>query len=90
METIVMHLNRAPEPPSRRSPLPIPGELEELVLACLAKNPEQRPQSADQLAMRLASLPMAEAWTPLRAREWWDEHRPASSADLQPALAGTG
>jgi serine/threonine-protein kinase len=89
METIVMHVNRAPEPPSRRSTLPIPGELEQLVLACLAKNPDERPQSADQLAMRLASLPMAETWTPLRAREWWDEHRPASPADLQPALAET-
>jgi tRNA A-37 threonylcarbamoyl transferase component Bud32 len=89
METIVMHVNRAPEPPSQRSTLPIPGELEELVLACLAKNPDERPQSADQLARRLASLPMAEAWTPLRAREWWDEHRPVSLAALQTALVET-
>jgi serine/threonine-protein kinase len=89
METILMHVNHAPEPPSRRSGRPIADKLEELVLACLAKNPDQRPQSADQLAMRLALLPMAEAWTPLRAREWWDEHRPATGANLQPALAET-
>jgi hypothetical protein len=31
--------------------------------------------------MRLASVRMADDWTPLRAKEWWDENR-ASDASL--------
>jgi eukaryotic-like serine/threonine-protein kinase len=80
METIVLHVNREPEPPSRRTTGPIPADLEEVVLACLAKDPADRPQTADELALRLGSVRVEEAWTPLRAKEWWDENRPASPA----------
>ncbi|MDQ3427410.1 MAG: serine/threonine protein kinase [Gemmatimonadota bacterium] len=77
METMVMHISRQPEPPSARTTLPIPGDLEALVLACLAKDPDARPQTADELAARLASVPLAGEWTTSLAREWWDRHRPA-------------
>jgi serine/threonine-protein kinase len=77
METIVMHVNKEPEPPSRRARFPIPYELDELVMACLAKSPGDRPQSADELSMRLAAVPLEREWTVDRAREWWDRHRPA-------------
>jgi serine/threonine-protein kinase len=88
METIVLHVNREPEPPSRRTTSPIPADLETIVLACLAKDPADRPATADELAMRLASVPMAEDWTPVRAREWWDENRPASTAGAaEPVMA---
>jgi eukaryotic-like serine/threonine-protein kinase len=80
METIVLHVNREPEPPSRRTTRAIPADLEAIVLDCLAKEPAHRPQTADQLALRLESVRLGEAWTPLRAKEWWDEHRPASPA----------
>ena len=79
METIVLHVNRPPEPPSRRIARPIPAELEEIVLDCLAKDPADRPQTADELAERLAAVRTAEAWSPRRAREWWDGHREAST-----------
>jgi eukaryotic-like serine/threonine-protein kinase len=80
METIVMHVHREPEPPSRRTGRPIPADLERIVLDCLAKDPARRPQTADELAMRLASVRLADDWTPLRAKEWWDDHRPAPAA----------
>ncbi len=78
METIMLHVNREPEPPSRRTTRPIPAELEAIVLACLAKDPADRPQTADELARRLAAVRMVADWTPLRAREWWDETRPVA------------
>ena len=91
METIVLHVNREPEPPSRRTARPIPADLEEIVLACLAKDPADRPQTADELAKRLGAVRVAEEWTPPRAREWWDEHRPASPAGAaDPAMAQAG
>jgi eukaryotic-like serine/threonine-protein kinase len=85
METIVMHVHREPEPPSRRTSLPVPAELEAIVLDCLAKNPADRPQTADELAARLASVPLAREWSGIRAREWWDRHRPAGRG-VEPAL----
>jgi hypothetical protein len=80
METIVLHVNREPDPPSRRTTRAIPADLDEIVLACLAKDPADRPPTADELAMRLGSVRVGEEWTPLRAKEWWDENRPATPA----------
>jgi serine/threonine-protein kinase len=79
LETMMMHVHREPEPPSQRSGRAIPAELEALVLACLAKDPDDRPQSADELASRLQGLPVALLWTPARARDWWDAERPATA-----------
>ena len=79
METIVMHVHRAPDPPSRRTSRPIPTELEEIVLACLAKSPADRPQTADELADRLGAVDVGEEWTAARARLWWEENRPGVS-----------
>jgi serine/threonine-protein kinase len=77
METIVMHVNREPEPPSRRTSSPIPADLEAIVLACLSKDPAARPQDADELTARLDAVRLEREWTPARAREWWKEHRSA-------------
>jgi eukaryotic-like serine/threonine-protein kinase len=57
LQTILKHLQQPPEPPSRRTDRPIPAELETLVLACLAKRPDERPSSARELAERLAAIP---------------------------------
>jgi serine/threonine-protein kinase len=83
METIVMQVHRKPEPPSHRTELDIPPELESIVLDCLAKDPGDRPQTADQLAARLAAVPLAREWTESRAREWWERHRPAGDQGLR-------
>ena len=85
METIVMHVHKEPEAPSARSRLPIPADLESIVLACLAKDPAARPQSADELAARLGSVRLEKEWTVERAREWWDRHRPAGDRPEQDA-----
>jgi hypothetical protein len=91
IETVVLHVNREPEPPSRRTTRPVPADLEEIVLACLAKDPADRPQTADELALRLGSVRVAEDWTPPRARQWWDEHRPVSPAGAaEPVMAQAG
>jgi serine/threonine-protein kinase len=71
LETIVMHVHAQPDLPSRRTDLPIPAELEALVLTCLAKDPAVRPATADELGLRLAAIPLEHPWTTQRAREWW-------------------
>ena len=84
METIVMHVHTPPEPPGRRTDAPIPAELEAIVMACLAKDPVTRPQTAEALAAALAAVPLDRPWTPVRAREWWAANRrrePAAPAE---------
>ena len=56
LQTILKHLQQEPEPPSRVTDRPIPPALDELVLACLAKRPEDRPPSATVVSQRLAQV----------------------------------
>ena len=71
MGMLVQHAHSEPVPPSRKARQQIPKAVDEVVMACLAKDPAKRPQSAKELARRLSDLPGANAWTQERAREWW-------------------
>jgi serine/threonine-protein kinase len=71
-----LHIQEPPEPPSRRTELPVPAELDALVLACLAKRPDDRPRDAGELRRRLAALGLADRWTPDSAERWWSTHQP--------------
>jgi hypothetical protein len=75
VEVLLHHVKTPPLPPSERVGRPIPASLEALVLACLAKDPDERPASAEWLAARLAECETAGDWTPERARAWWDTVR---------------
>jgi len=89
VEAIVDHVKTAPKPPSEFCELPIPPELDAVVLRCLEKRPEDRFQSATEVADALRAIPFAEPWTQARAREWWKLHlpeltqRPAGVATLE-------
>ena len=63
-----------PLPPSDRVPFEIAPDLEALIMACLAKDPDQRPASARDLMARLEALDVSEPWTPQRAETWWREY----------------
>jgi serine/threonine-protein kinase len=75
--TMMMHVQEAPEAPSKRAPQPIPEPLDRLVLTCLEKDPERRPQSIDDVAQALGAIEVGETWTEDRARTWWETHLPA-------------
>ena len=75
MGLLLQHAQAVPTRPSARTDLPIPKGLDDLVLACLAKDPADRPQSARELSARLAEVECASAWTQDRAREWWETYQ---------------
>jgi serine/threonine-protein kinase len=77
MGLVLHHASTPPTPPSSRIDRPIPKALDDLVLACLAKDPADRPQSARELSTSLAGIEGGNAWTQDRAREWWTTHHPA-------------
>ncbi len=70
LQMISRHLAATPVPPSVRAGLPIPAGLERLVLDCLAKEPDARPRSAEELSQSLAGLGV-EPWGEAEASEWW-------------------
>jgi serine/threonine-protein kinase len=76
---LIKRLNEDPLPPSARTEMPVPADLECLVLACLARVPEDRPQSAAELNRALAAL-SGEQWGEEQALRWWNTNRPDGGA----------
>ena len=95
------HAGTAPEPPSRRASRPIPPEVDALVLACLAKDPAARPQTARELERQLAQCARTleargEVWTETDAERFWaqppavDPSRPPDPhASSDPSMSGS-
>ncbi|MEM7588463.1 MAG: serine/threonine-protein kinase [Acidobacteriota bacterium] len=70
------HLRDVPEPPSALG-VELPAELEAILLACLAKDPSARPESAAALARRLEAVPVTGDWSAEQARAWWSMELPS-------------
>jgi eukaryotic-like serine/threonine-protein kinase len=64
------HLRTVPVPPSLRCGRPIPEDLDQVILACLAKQPADRPASAEVLERSLAAIE-SDPWSQEEARAWW-------------------
>ncbi len=76
LATVVHHIQSVPIPPSQKTELEIPEPLEKIVLACLEKNPDARPQSAMELDRLLQTCPVEKHWNNAKAVEWWNLHLP--------------
>ena len=77
------HAKTPPPRPSQKANIAIPEDLEDLLMDCLAKEPNERPESAHELERRLWGLQLRDYWTPAMAERWWAEHASA----LRPARA---
>ena len=83
MKMLLQHVQAVPIPPSQRTELPIPQELDELVLACLEKDPNKRPQSAEVLLnMAVVGCKAGDRWNQDLAKGWWTKHLPEFTAPL--------
>ena len=76
LRLIAKHMQESPVPPSTRTELDVAPQLEQAVLACLAKRPEDRPQTATELERMLAEIEI-EPWSEEEATNWWRTHQPA-------------
>jgi serine/threonine protein kinase len=62
-EMVIKHLTMTPVSPTELRDLPqgIPGELEDLIMQCLEKNPNKRPQDMAEIVRRLELVHRAES-----------------------------
>ncbi len=74
VEICSQHLHDIAVPPSVKLGTTIPKALEELILACLAKNRNDRPQTAAELEEQLRSMRDIGLWDRAQAISWWREH----------------
>ena len=73
-EMLIAHVAQEPPKPSTRvDGIDIPRDLENLIMRCLAKEPDDRPD-ARSLADGLRALGLAERWTEEGRTEWWSDH----------------
>ncbi|UCC81789.1 MAG: protein kinase [Gemmatimonadota bacterium] len=74
IELLVDHVKAIPTPPSQVSELEVPPELDEIVMTCLEKRPEDRFPTAGALDSALDSVSLGSRWSQEQAHEWWELH----------------
>jgi len=80
LKLIFAHVNEQPVPPSTYNPY-ISDEVDQIIIRCLAKDPDQRFSSVQELADAINLCPEANAWTAQDARLWWSNQKSNQPAD---------
>jgi serine/threonine-protein kinase len=84
-DMLVMHAHQKPIPPSKRLGHPLHEGLEAVVMQCLQKNPDRRPQTARELDELLAELAIQPTWNDDRAELWWRTYKPKNAPESTPS-----
>ncbi|MEO8031452.1 MAG: serine/threonine-protein kinase [Gemmatimonadota bacterium] len=89
VQLMIQHSQAVPVPPSQRIETPIPAAFDAVVLACLAKRPDDRPADATDLSRRFGAAVEGEGWTEEKAQRWWHRHHPDGARKAATACALT-
>jgi serine/threonine-protein kinase len=91
MQMLLAHAYEQPRPVQEVRP-DVPGDVAEVVMRCLRKNPEERYPDVTSLEKAFAACGVAELWTEEMAAAWWRE-RPSDTHDTieatQPTVMAT-
>jgi tRNA A-37 threonylcarbamoyl transferase component Bud32 len=85
MELIVAHLHDTPASPRQLRP-ELPADLEDVILTCLQKDPEQRYADVQSLDEALAACEAARDWDAEQAELWWANLRSLDAIDPTTAV----
>ncbi len=97
VELFSQHTKVKPVPPSERTDLPIAPDIEQAIMACLAKSPAARPKDANALSRELEWCRALGEWNRDQARYWWNENEArleeqyglSSMARMSPSASGS-
>jgi serine/threonine-protein kinase len=70
IKILLAHINEPAVPPTTYRP-EIPADLEQIILRCLSKSPDERFPDAPTLADSLDACDCARGWSPQLASLWW-------------------
>ena len=87
--TMVAHVRKDPVPPSQFSELPVPEWLDRAILMCLAKEPAERPASAETLAQMLEAGSDPVSWTVKNRRKLVADQSARECRRRKPVGSGT-
>jgi serine/threonine-protein kinase len=88
MEVMIAHVRDEVVKPSERQ-ADVPADLEQVILRCLAKSPEDRFQDVDSLEQALAECIAANQWTQSHAAHWWHENEQTAATVRELSVAAT-
>ena len=80
IEVLAAHTKQDVVPPSQKGPA-IPSDVEQIVLRCLEKQPEERFQDVTSLTAALTACQCSGEWKQTDAADWWLEHGNIGNAD---------
>jgi len=95
LDVLHQHMRSTPLSPTERCDLKVCPELEKLLMQCLLKNPEDRPESAQALSDALAQCVPYTTWTNDDAKLWWrdfaeqQKNKALSGPELDDTFAST-
>ncbi len=73
VDICLKQLDEEPLRPCDRIGMPLPDDLQNVLMSCLRKDPQERPQSVDDLADALRQCKDAYHWSAGDAYRWWEE-----------------
>jgi serine/threonine-protein kinase len=82
---LLAHLQKTPVTPSQRIETAVPAGLDRAIMMCLAKDPADRPPSAESLARMLEDADGVDPWTAEDAERWWNDNMPGDIASAEAA-----
>ena len=83
-------VNTSTPRPSEVTDLPIPAQLEQLIIECMAGDPAQRPVSADAIIVWLDAIALEQRWDQRAAREWWRDNAARLDGAAQEVATSAG
>ena len=72
VDVCLKQLNDEPLRPSERLGKALPDDLQNLLMSCLRKEPEERPHTMEELESSLRQCDHAGEWTAADALRWWE------------------
>jgi tRNA A-37 threonylcarbamoyl transferase component Bud32 len=72
LETMLAQVDRVPIAPADRNQK-IPTDLSDVIMRCLSKHADERPENARQMLMELESCDCTGSWTREQATSWWKD-----------------